>query len=379
MTPLPAAVAAAAKTGGAPAAFAAAIADRQAAGDFHGLFDVLLAKARHDLGLPAIPLGSAADTPETVRTAYEDQVMAAARRVGQAFLGARDLASAHHYYRMIGETAPLKAALETWRIGPDECADTAIGLALEQNLHPRKGLEWTLGRYGLCQAITVCEQLFAQGLRSPARDDCVRVLVAALHGEIAARLAADIAAREGAAPPAAPLPALLKGRDWLFADDHCHADPSHLGAVVRFARYLPKCAELFLAVQLCEYGQRLGPRHRHAEEPPFENLYADTAAYLKALAGLETDAGLRRFQAKADASLAGAEAYVHLLRQLGRTDEALQQAERRLNRPEFRPELGPGLNEWLQRAGQFDALARLAAARGDLLGYLAGIAQGGRP
>ena len=379
MTPISAKVTAAAKSSGAAEAFRAALADRREARDFHGLFDVLLAQARWELKLPAIPLGNVQDTPENQRTAYEDRVVAAAKTVGAEFIAARDLASAYHYFRMIGETDALRSALDHWQLSPDDCADTAIGLALEQNLHPRRGLEWTLQRYGLCQAITVSEQLLAQGLRSPVREDCVKLLVKAIHGEIVERLAADVAGREPAPPRGAPIPTLLKGRDWLFADDQTHCDPSHLAAVVRFARFLPKGEELFLALQLCEYGQRLGPRHRGHEEPPFENLYADTAAYLKALAGLEFDAGLRRFQSKADGDASAAEVCVLLLRGAGREDDALKLAERRLNRPEFRPQLGTGLNEWLQRSGKFDAMAKFAAARGDLVGYLSGVAQGGSP
>src|SRR5262249_33042441 len=148
-------------------------------------------------------------------------------------------------------------------------------------------LSLILARYGTCQGITACEQLLAQGLKQDVRNDCIRLLVRQLHRELLERLGAEIAAKEGRAPAGASVPMLLKGRDWLFEDENYHIDTSHLNAVVRLSRLLPKGEELLLAMQLCEYGQRLSQRYRYPDPPPFEDVYADTAVFLRTAAGVD--------------------------------------------------------------------------------------------
>jgi len=366
---------------GAERAFAAAEAALVNEKEFHRLFDLLLMKARHELGLPLFLQAPASSLPKDVQEAYEPKVVDAARRVGKEFLKANDLSSAFPYFNMISELEPLRQALEEYKPGDDEDdLDPIVDLAIAHNVHPKRGLELVVQRFGICQAITTCEQLLAQGIRSPERDECVKILVRSLHAELTERLRADVTSKEGSAP--AGIMAMLKDRDWLFADDAYHVDTSHLNAVVRMARMLPKCDEVFQAIQLCEYGRRLSPRYRYAEPAPFEDVFESSARYLKVIAGVETSKGLDYFRSRADAAAANdienhaPDVYVHLLTIVGRREEAVAYAGKKLNAAERRPAFGPGVNDLCQQAGDFDAMARYARARGDLLGFVAGVVQG---
>jgi len=366
---------------GAERAFAAAEAALVNEKEFHRLFDLLLLKARYELGLPLFLQAPASSLPKDVQEAYEPKVVDAARRVGKEFLKTNDLTAAFPYFNMISELEPMRQALEEYRPGDDEDdLDPIVDLAIAHNVHPKRGLELVVQRFGICQAITTCEQLLAQGIRSPERDECIKILVGSLHAELTERLRDDVTSKEGSAP--AGIMAMLKDRDWLFADDAYHVDTSHLNAVVRMARMLPKCDEVFQAIQLCEYGRRLSPRYRYAEPAPFEDVFESSARYLKVIAGVETPKGLDYFRSRADAAAANdvenhsPDVYVHLLTIVGRRDEAVAYAGKKLNAAERRPAFGLGVNDLCQQAGDFDAMARYARARGDLLGFVAGVVQG---
>src|SRR5947199_9355864 len=62
-------------------------------GDFRGLLDALLLRARHDLGLPLIQTGSLAELPEALRSQYEERYVEAIRLVGGKLLGAGEIAA----------------------------------------------------------------------------------------------------------------------------------------------------------------------------------------------------------------------------------------------------------------------------------------------
>jgi hypothetical protein len=366
---------------GAATAFAAADAALVKEKDFHRLFDLLLMKARHELGMPLFLQAPASTLPKDKQEAYEPKVIDAARRVGTEFLRANDLTAAFPYFNMIGELGQIRQAIEEYKPGDDaDDVDAVVDLAIAHNVHPRRGLELVVERMGTCQGITTCEQLLAQGIRPPERDECIRLLVRTLHGELIERLGGEIAAKEGKAP--AGLSSMLKDRDWLFADDAYHVDTSHLNAVVRMARMLPKCDEAFQAIQLCDYGRRLSPRYRYPEPAPFEDVFASSATFLKVVAGVEVVKNLEYFRSRADAAAVddlennSPEVYVHLLTILGKTAEAVAYAGRKLNRPDRRPGFAPSVNDLCQQAGDFESMTKLAKSRGDLLGFVAGIVQG---
>src|SRR5271165_4625867 len=58
------------------------IAHLDRAGEYRALLDALLLKARHELGLPLLAIGSLSDLPEPARTQYEEKYIAAIRLVG---------------------------------------------------------------------------------------------------------------------------------------------------------------------------------------------------------------------------------------------------------------------------------------------------------
>jgi hypothetical protein len=97
---------------------------------------------------------------------------------------------------------------------------------------------------------------------------------------------------------------------------------------------------------------------------------------------LEVQKGLDYFKSRADAATPdetennSPEVYVHLLTMLGRKPEAVAYAGRKLNRSDRRPAFGLTVNDLCQEAGDFDSMARFAKARGDLLGFVAGVVQG---
>lgn len=372
------------KSGGTAAAFARLIANLREQKEFHRVFDALTLQARHELGIPLVQATTPVEYTPEKRQAYEDRALAACREVGQLFLADGNIPAAFQYFNMIGELDPVRAAIDQFRLPTGEAADgnhvdAVIEIAVGHQVNPEKGLALILERYGTCQSITACEGVLSQDSRPAVREGCVKLLVRALYQELLSRLSAEVAEREGTAPAAASIALLLGGRDWLFENDNYHIDTSHLNAVVRMARLLPKSDELFLAIQLCEYGRRLSDRYRYTEPPPFEDIFDDTLVYLKAVAGLEITKGIEHFQRKvesaadADASAYAAEVLVNLLLRLGRADEALTLAARKLNARAGGVGLScPPVNELCMAAGRFDRLAQLARERGDLVSFAAG-------
>src|SRR5262249_37876902 len=144
------------------------------------------------------------------------------------------------YFRMINEPDPVRTALEKLQASDDVDLQPLVQIAFYEGVHPRKGFNWILTRYGLCNAITT---LGSQEMPHPAEDKqyCLQQLVRALYEELRVRLASEIERREGQPPPEASAPAgtpgvirkLMQGRDWLFEDDFYHIDVSHLSSVVQ--------------------------------------------------------------------------------------------------------------------------------------------------
>ncbi len=232
--------------------------------DYHALFYALLMKKRHELGVSPVPTGPAKDLPKAVHTSYEDAIREAGRLVGGLYVQDGQLPQAWAYYRMLGESAPMRAALEAHVPAEGEDLQPLVQIAFYEGVHPRKGFDWVLDRYGICSAIT---NLGGQELPLPPEDRqyCLQRLVRALYAELCSRLAADIERHDGrrpteAAHPNPPPPAgggqgggergtvlrLMEGRDWLFEDDGYHIDTSHLSSVVQMAVHMTASDELRL-------------------------------------------------------------------------------------------------------------------------------------
>lgn len=345
--------------------------------DYANLFYALLMKERYALGLSPVPTEPAAALPADKHAAYEEAIRVAGRHVGKRYLEAGDIPRAWPYYRMLGEPGPVAEALEAYTPGDSEESQQVIEIAFHHGVHPKKGFEWILARYGLCSAITT---LGGQDLSSApdVRAHCVGRLVRALHAELVERLRADIARQEGTPPEATTVRELLTGRDWLFADEFSHVDVSHLNSVVQMSTQLPVGAELSLARELCAYGEKLPGRLQYSCDPPFEQQYRDYGVYLSLLAGDDVERGLAHFRAKvenADPETDGtlpAEVFINLLLHLGRVDEALAVARKHLARAQH-PVSCPSIVELCQRTNDYRTLAEVAREQGDPVHYLAAL------
>jgi len=346
--------------------------------DFTSLFYALLMKKRHELGVSPIPTGPATALPQELHLQYDNAISDAANLVGKLCLDAGNIPAAWMFYRMLGESEPVRQALENVVPAEGEDCQPLVDIAYHQGVHPKKGFDLVLERFGICSAITlVGGQQFPHG--SEVRDHCIKRIVRALHGELIERLSCEIERVQSFRPTPRTVPELLAGRDWLFADDLYHIDVSHLGAVVQMSIHLPKGAELELARELCVYGQRLSPRCQFGSDPPFEDHYRDYGVYLAILAGDNVEEGLAHFRAKVESNnpeevgTYPAEVFVNLLLKIGRDQEALAIARRYLVTADSRQLTCPGIVELCEKAGDFQALAEVAREQNNTVHFLAGL------
>jgi hypothetical protein len=355
--------------------------------EYSSLFYTLLMKKRVELGVSPLPTGPSTELPASTHEAYEQAIRAAARQVGQLYLDEGNLAGAWGFFRIIGEREPVVQALEKYELGEGDEAQQVIELAFHQGLHPRKGFDWILQRFGICSAITLVGSNLNNGEFShgpEVRDHCLRSLARSLHEQLVDRLHADIARREGSAPASRSIPELLKGRDWLMDEDNYHIDTSHLNSVVQMAAPVAACEEIKLVKELCQYGQRLAPQFQYAADPPFQDQYKDYEVYYKIVLGEDVEQGLAHFRAKADNKdtdypiNTAAEVLVNLLLRLGRTQEALDVARKHLTNVEERQLSCPGVTELCRRTGDFRVLAEIARERGDPVNFVAGLIAAGK-
>ncbi len=344
---------AALEQGGPTAALESLVADRRAAGDFQAVFYARLMQARLRFGAPPFPDGPASDIPAEHHEAYEGAIRAAGREAGQAHLDRGEFPQAWQFFRMLGETEPVRAALATYEPAEDADVSPAVEVAWHHAVHPAKGFDLVLDRHGLCSAITLV-QSSDLSTKPEVRTHCVGRLVRALHAQLSERLAND--------PADGDLP----------ADSH-HVDPSHLMSVAQLALHLPAGPDAELARELCGYGARLHPDLRGRDDPPFDQTFTDYREYL---AG-----NLDHFRRKCAAGAADgyrypAEVLVTLLDRAGLAVEALAVARQHLADADERSLGCPGPTALARRVGDYSAAAAVARQRGDAVGYLAAVIAG---
>jgi hypothetical protein len=297
--------------------------------------------------------------------------------VGHLCLEAGEIGQAWTFYRLLNEPAPVVAAIEQGTFTEPEQVQEVLQIALNEGVHPKKGFDLVVEHHGLCSAITMLSGQFP--FSGEVREHCIRRLVYAMYAELRERLRADIASREGAAPPESSISEMLHGREDLTNEDAYHVDVSHLAAVVQFAIELPAGEEMRLALEMCEYGRRLSPRLRYSSAPPFEDSYADLRLYFRTLLGQDVETGLEHFRAKAEAAGEGetapAEVYIHLLATLGRTAAALQAYNQFLAQADPRGLACPSPQDLCHKLGDYQPLAELSLRRGDWVNYAAAMLQ----
>jgi hypothetical protein len=345
--------------------------------DYNKLFYTLLVKSRLELGLNVIPTAPSNDIPVDKQEKFEDNIRLSARNVAERFLKENNLEQAWNFYRMIGETEPIKAAIDAMEPKPEDEMEVPIRLAFYEGLNMPLGFDWILERYGLCNAITtLTSQDFSQ---MPAvREYCLQKLIRALYEELAIRLRNEIEKHDGNKSDVEKIPVgeageikkLIANRPWLFEEDNYHIDLSHLSSAVQMSIHLPACKELEMALELCAYGKNLSSRFLGKSEPPFENLYESYGTYLEINAGREIEKNLDFFRKIAkenepDGSSYPAEVLLQLLEKLGKSEEALELAGRTLN--------ASGLYGMCIKAGNFKPMKQAAQAQDDPVHFLAAL------
>lgn len=340
--------------------------------NYRGLFETRLLARRCELGLPLIHEGSLDDIPAEKRRAYEETFVQAARETGDLFLADGNIPGAWPYFRAVGDTAPVAAAID--RVEPGEGIEPVIEIAYLEGVNPYKGFQLLLAHYGTCRAISSFEQYQAR----TGRDECARLLVGTVHGELVERLQRAIAEVEGQAPETRSVTELIAGRDWLFGEYSYYVDTSHLLSVIRFSAELDDAETLRLAIELTDYGRCLSSNFQYKGDPPFENIALDYGVYLRALAGEDPDTAVAHFRRKVEESdpqqvgTAPAQVLVGLLARLGRYAEAVDLSLERLRDGDPARMVCPSVYQLCQMAGDFERLKRLASERQDLLRYAAG-------
>ena len=335
------------------------------------LFEVRLMKKRHELGLPLIQVDESAAMPPESRRDYDKAFMDAAREVGGLFLADGNIPRAWPYFRAIGETSPVAAAID--KFDSPEGIEPIIEIAYMERVSPYKGFQMILSNYGICRAITS----FGQYPAREGRDDSLRLLVRTLHSELVENLKRVIAKNEDQAPDTHSVPELMAGRDWLFEGHSYYVDTSHLTAVVRFSLDLNDRETLGLAIELAEHGTHLGSMFQERSDPPFENFYVDHGVYLKALRGDDVDGAVAHFRQKVEAcdvsetGTAPAQILVGLLARLDRYQEAIEISLGYLSEVNPSDLACPSVMQLCFQAGDYGRLRALARERGDLLNYTA--------
>lgn len=366
--------------GGPAAAIDDLIAELRKAEDYGSLFYALLLKKRVELGVSPFPTGPSTELPPHTHEPYEQAIRDAGRHVGDIYLQRGDLPRAWTFFRMLGEPGPVKDALRRLDPKPDDDIYPIVEIAWQNGVLPEKGFDLVLDRHGICSAITMVGSSDLSA-NAALRDHCVGRLVRALHDQLLDRLSNDLIDRALTLPQGVSIPRLIEGRPELFAEDAYHIDTSHLSSVVQMSTHLPPGPELDLARELCEYGRHLSPGLQGTNDPPFEENYADYLAFLNVVAGVDVDANLERFRAKAERDFAegitySAQVYVNLLVRANRLKEALAAAKTYLLREDERNLICPGVGELARRLGDYEALADAAVARRDAVQFLAGLIAG---
>jgi hypothetical protein len=309
----------------------------RAIGRFELVFEGRLMKKRHELGLPLIQSESSADFPAESRAAYDEAMVAAAHEAGVGFLQADKIERAWPYFRAIGEFAPIAEAIE--KLQPSDDMEGVIGIAFQEGVHPLKGLELILHKYGMCRAITS----FGMYAVTKDREKCLAMLARGLDDELRER---------------------------------GYTDPSHLVSVLQYAPEITDPTVLEMLYGFCRHGQSITADFRPRGNPPFEDPFFDYVPYIQAVRGIEVDQNLDHFRRKLEgleteqAAYGPAPVLINLLVRLERYNEALKLAIEYPPDPQFGLP-APSAIQLCYLAKDYGRLRELAREKGDFLTYSA--------
>ena len=343
----------------------------RAAKDYRSLFDARLMRKRLELGLPLFLTDDLSALPSEVRETYSQAVTETARDVGELFLSDGEIAQAWPYLRATGDSARVADAIEKVEAG--DGVNRIIEIAFQEGVHPAKGLELMVAKYGICQALSAFEVSAVE----KDREKCIAVLARNLHTEVVERLGSAIEQAEGSRPVSTRIAELIGGRDWLFGEYSTYVDTSHLVSLLQHCPEVSDAGVLQIFHDLCEYGKRLSSEVRVQCQPPFEDVYIDFDHYAQALLGIDIESHLAHFRrkvAETDPERTGslpAQTLVRLLARLARYEEALEVALTHFPHARSAELCCPAATELCYLAGRFDRLKEIARERGDWLSYAA--------
>jgi len=345
--------------------------------NYHRLFDALLMKKKQSLGIALLQPTSFENVLEEQKKEFEQSYVDAAREVGGLFLAENLYSDAWLYFQTIQEPEQVAEALNKInpRTVPEDKVEELIQVCVYDGANPEKGFEVMLAVNGICNTITVFDQMNAQ-LNPESRQNTARLLVDQLYGDLVQSLQYQIQQKLPMAPPSDNLRELMAGRDWMFEAGSYHIDVSHLNSVVRFARLLsdddlcmPK------VIELCEYGSRLDEQFQYPGESPFEEFYPAHLHFFKALLGDEKDRklGIAYFEKKLELEPDDEDkqmiAYVliDLLTRVEENERAMELAEKYLS--QFEDPKTFSFTDLCQKTKRLDVLQKVARGKGDLVTF----------
>jgi len=402
------------ETHGVPAAFDHLIAKLETDRELPQLFEALLMKKRHELGLPLEGTESIKDIPAEHQDEVESFYVEVCRTVGGLFLDGGNIIGAWPYFRAIDEPQRVADAIAAWSPPGDEDQsdseggdseggdseggdseggdseggdsegddydqlDQIIDIAFHQGAHPTCGYELILSNYGTCRAVTTIEHQFPYA--GDVKESCARLLITHLYGELRDSLQADVERSDDKVPENSDVAKLIEGRSWLFENLGYHVDISHLQSCVRVAASVNDAEVIGRAVEMCDYGRQLARDFQAQERPPFDDFYNDYRIFLRALIDEGVDGAVRYFTSKADRNgpdedgnhFCG-EVLVHLLHRVGRSQDAIDAYLKYLESAPGPLSICPSLVEICEKAGDYSRLLDLSKKKGDLLQYTLGL------
>ena len=337
--------------------------------EYHLMFEAKIMKKRLELGLPLIQAPNLGTLLPDVQAKYQQFLVEAAQETGELFLASGDIPKAWPYLRATGDVKRVAAAIE--KAGPGENVEGIIEIAFMQGVHPAKGLELVIEKFGICRALTY----FGGNGGEKDREKCIGVLARSIYSELVASLDNAIEEREGHKTGLASITELIEARDWLFGEYSSYIDPSHVVSVLQYSPEVTGPETLRQFHDLCEYGKRLSANFQFPGRPPFENPFVDYDHFVQALRGIDVDAHVAHFRKKIDETeTAGnwpAQILINLLVRVDRYREALEVSLEYLPRANASEIACPTAQQLCELAGDFDRLASLARERGDVLTYVA--------
>jgi len=337
--------------------------------DYHLLFEAKLMKKRLELGLPLIQAPNLGALPPDVQTKYQQFLVEAAQETGDLFLASGDIPKAWPYLRATGDVQRIAAAIE--RVEPGENVEAIIEIAFMQGVHPAKGLELVIEKFGLCRALTY----FGGNGGEKDRPQCISVLARGIYSELVSSLDNAIEEHDGRKTGLTSVTGLIENRDWLFGEYSSYIDPSHVVSLLQYSPEVTDPETLRQFHDLCEYGKRLSANFQFPGRPPFENPFVDYDHFVQALRGIDVDEHIAHFRNKvAAAETSGnwpAQILINLLVRVDRYREALEVSLEYLPGAHASEIACPTAQQLCELAGDFDRLAELARERGDVLTYVA--------